>query len=61
MIRIYDMYVSLSNIKQIYYNKIGDCQYMYIVYQYEETPVKIEVGSFDDYIAYAEEIKEALK
>jgi len=61
MIRIYDTYVSLSNIKKIYYNAIGDNKYMYIEYQFDDVPVKIEVGSYDDYIMYAEEIAEALK
>lgn len=61
MIRIYDTYVSLNNIKKIYYGAIGDNKYMYIEYQFDEVPVKLEVGSYDDYIMYADEIAEAVK
>ena len=61
MIRIHDTYVSLSNIKKIYYNRIADNSYMYIEYQFDDQPVRLEVGSFDEYIMFADEIVEALK
>jgi hypothetical protein len=62
MIRIKDVYVSLNNIKKLYFEGHGEhyC-YMFIEYQFDDNPVKIEVDNFDDYVMYAEEIAEAVK
>lgn len=61
MIRIKDVYVSLSNIKKLYFEGNGNYCYMFIEYQFDDNPVKIEVDNFDDYVLYAEEIAEAIK
>ena len=62
MIRIKDMYVSLSNIKKIEFEGNGNFCYMFITYCYEDNnPIKIEVDNFGEYQEIADMIVEALK
>ena len=62
MIRIKDVYVSLNNIKKMYFEGNGSnyC-YMYIDYCYDDVPIKIEVDSWNEYIELADTIVRAIK
>lgn len=62
MIRIKDMYVSLSNIKKIEFEGNGNYCLMYITYFYEEDkPIKVYVDNFGEYQELADRIMEAVK
>ena len=62
MIKIKDMYISLNNIKQMYFDQNDNDLYMVVLYFYDEDrPIKIAVDNYGEYMKWADMIMEAVK
>ncbi|MBR6641717.1 MAG: hypothetical protein IKL08_05955 [Clostridia bacterium] len=50
MIMVKDIYISLRDIKKMHFEGDGNECYMYITYRFDDTPIKLRVDDFGEYI-----------